>query len=440
MAKYGARDAALKVMREIRNGAWVEEALDREIEAAGLSGADAGLCTQICCGVLQNRIGLDYMIAACSSLKMNKIAPKVLDILRIGAYQILYLDKIPVSAAVNESVRMAKTRDNPRAGGFVNAVLRKIAEKPEIPLPENAAERLSILTSHPKELVELYLSYYDADTAKALLESNNAPAPTVFRLNTLKGAPEEILREMHSEGLDAEPIPGLPAAVTVRKAGKLSEYQSFRKGLFTVQDTASQLCAMAVGANPGEEVLDLCAAPGGKSFAMAAAMENRGGIVSCDLYADRLTYIDEGAERLGVKIIRSMPADGCAFIDRFRDRFDRVLADVPCSGFGVIRKKPDIRYKDLEDVRALPSIQAQILHNASLYVRPGGTLVYSTCTVMPPENEEIVRAFLGTHEEYTLEPFELPIIGKCDGMRTLLPTTDGTDGFFIAKMKRAEKH
>jgi len=440
MAKPNARDTALRVLSQMRKGAWSDEALNQAIEADKLSALDTGLCTQICYGVLQTRIYLDYVISQVSTLKMNKIAPRVLEILRIGAYQLLYLDKIPASAAVNEAVRQAKTKDNPRAGGFVNAVLRKIAAKPEIELPKTSKSAyLSVLTSHPEPLVKWYLEYYDEQAAQALLEANNQKVPIVVRLNTLKGSAEEILAQMRAEGLTVEPLAEFPTAATLERPGKLSDYPSFRKGLFTVQDTASQLCAKAVEAQAGEEILDLCAAPGGKSFAMAECMENRGGIISCDLYEDRLNFIEEGAERLGVKIVRTMPADGTVWIDRFRDRFDRVLADVPCSGFGVIRKKPDIRYRDLEDVRALPRIQAEILHNASGYVKPGGVLVYSTCTIMPPENEQIVRAFLESHAEYRLEPFELPIVGKTDGMCTLLPNVHGTDGFFIAKLRRLEK-
>ncbi len=433
-----ARDTALEVLLALRHGAWSDEALDHAIEESGLDRRDAALCTQLCYGVLQTRAYLDYVIASVSSLKLNKIAPKVMEILRIAVYQLLFLDKIPGSAAVNEAVCEAKRFANPRAASFVNAVLRKIASAPAPEVPRtNDADFLATRYSHPKGLVELYLRHYGFDAAEALLKANNEPAPTVLRLNTLRGEPAALVETLKGQGMDLTVDDRLPTAAILDKAGRVTDYPGFAGGLFTVQDTASQLDALALDPQPGEEVLDLCAAPGGKSFAIAALMKNTGRIIACDIYDSKLAYIDEGARRLGATIIETAPIDATLAVPRFVDRFDRVLADVPCSGFGAIRKKPDIRYKDLREVAMLPRLQAEILHNASLYVKPAGVLVYSTCTIFPEENEEIIRAFLASHPEYAPEGFALPIIGACDGMRTLLPTTDGTDGFFIAKLRRA---
>ena len=371
----GARAAAMEVLLSLRHGAWSDEMLDRTIRAYSLDRRDAALCTQLVCGVLQNRAYLDFAIASASSLKLNRIAPKVMEILRIAAYQLLFQDRIPVSAAVNEAVGEARRQTNPRAAGFVNAVLRRIASAPapEVPRTDETAY-LATRYSHPEPLVRLFLGIFGPEETERLLEADNAPAPAVLRLNTLRGDPEKLLGILREQGMDLSVVPELPTAAVPDKPGDLTAYPGFAGGLFTVQDTASQLDVLALDPQPGEEILDLCAAPGGKSFAAAARMENRGRIIACDLYESKLSLIDEGAARLGISIIETMPSDASKAVPRFEGRFDRVLADVPCSGLGVIRKKPEIRYKDMADIAALPRLQAEILHHAGAYVRPGGVL------------------------------------------------------------------
>jgi len=432
-----ARDTALKVLLEMRRGAWSDGALDDAIERDGLDRRDAALCTQLCYGILQTRLMLDYTIAQASTLKLNKIAPKVMEILRLGAYQLLFLDKIPASAAVNEAVGQAKRFANPRAAAFVNAVLRRIADtgRPNIPR-DDLTEYLSITYSHPKPLVKLLLEHFGDAETEELLKANNTPAPTSIRFNTLKGTPDELAAALEGDGLTFTRDADLPFAATLQNAGRITDLRAFNEGLFTVQDTASQLDVLALDPQTGEEILDLCAAPGGKSFHIAAITGNDARIIACDIYETKLTLIDEGCDRLGITCIETVPIDATRYVPRFRDRFDRVLVDVPCSGLGVIRKKPDIRYRDLSEIALLPKLQAEILYNAGLYVKPGGTLVYSTCTILPNENEDIVRAFLDACPEFTLTPFTLPGRGDCDGMRTLLPHRDGTDGFFIEKLTR----
>ena len=437
MKKPDSRAAALEVLLALRHGAWCDEALENTITEAELDHRDAALCTQLAYGVLQNRAYLDLCISRASSLRLNKIAPRVMEILRIAVYQLLFLDRIPASAAVNETVSEARRFANPRAASFVNAVLRSISSSPapEVPHTDDLSY-LSVRYSHPEPLVRLYLDHFGPEETEALLAANNRPAPTVLLLNTLRGEPDDIAARLREQGMTLVQDPQLPTAAAAEKAGDLTGYPGFDEGLFAVQDTASQLDVLALDPQPGEEILDLCAAPGGKSFAAAARMKNEGRIIACDVYESKLPLIDEGAARLGCSIIETLPIDASLAVPRFVGRFDRVLADVPCSGFGVIRKKPDIRYKDLSDAAQLPRLQAEILHNASLYVKPGGVLVYSTCTIFPEENEEIVRAFLSSHPTYTAEPFILPIAGACGGMRTLLPHRDGTDGFFIARLRR----
>jgi len=432
-----ARETALKVLLSLRHGAWSDGALAAAIEKDGLDSRDAALCTGLCYGVLQNRLYLDHCIAHFSTLKMNKIAPTVLEILRIAAYQIYYLDKVPASAAVNEAVRQCRTHANPKAAGFVNAVLRKLADSPRPEVKEEALlDRLSILYSHPRPVVGMLAKAVGEEQIEALLAANNAPTPLSIRLNTLKGTPETLCAAMCREGLDLTPDDALPTAATLPGSGRITRLESFAKGLFTVQDKASQLCALTLAPKAGDEVLDLCAAPGGKSFALAALMENRGRIISCDLHAHKLPLIEEGAARLGIDILQTLCMDATKHQAKFGGRFDRVLADVPCSGLGVIRKKPDIRYKDIADIPKLPDIQAAILENAVDYVKPGGVLVYSTCTILARENRRVVQRILEKHPELTLEAFELPGIGEVAGDITLLPHIYGTDGFYIAKIRK----
>jgi len=433
-----ARETALEVLLSLRHGAWADASLDAALLRGDLDRRDASLAVQLVYGVLQTRMMLDRAIAAASTLPLKKIAPTVTEILRLSAYQFLYLDKIPVSAAVNEAVEMARRHANPRAAAFVNAVLRKVAHNglPDVP-DTDPVERLSVITSHPRDLVERLLADHDFATVEAVLRANNAPVPTVLRLNILHGTPDAIRTALAEAGLPIVPDETLPTAVTLEGAGRIPDLPAFRDGLITAQDRASQLAAIALGARPGEEVLDVCAAPGGKSFHLAALMGNRGRVVACDVFEGKLRHIDEGAARLGATIIETAPLDATRFEPRFEGRFDRVLADVPCSGLGVIRKKPDIRYRDLAEAVRLPRLQSEILLNAARYVRPGGTLLYSTCTLLRAENEAVVEAFLETCSDFAPEPFALPGVGECDGLLSLFPHIHGTDGFFMAKLRKS---
>lgn len=440
--RKNARDTALEVLLSVSAAnAWSDGSLKRTIAKNGLDSRDAALCSRIAYGVIQNRAYLDYYIDLWCAQPARKLEPLILNILRIGAYQILFMDKVPHRAAVNEAVEMTKRHGRPKASGMVNAVLRKFVtnwlDLP--PLPSGSvAETLSVRYSHPLWLVKRLVEILGEEEAEQYLASNNAIVPTTVQTNTMKTEPKKLENALQAAGAEVTPHPWLEGCFEVSGTGDLERMELFRDGMFTVQDAAARLVSTVAQCGEEDNVLDVCSAPGGKSFAIAIDRNDHGKIISCDIHPHKLKLIEKGAERLGLTSITTALADGREEHTAWLGKADVVVADVPCSGLGIIRKKPDIRYKKAEELANLPSIQRDILNNASRYVRDGGTLVYSTCTVLPEENEDVVAWFLKNHPEFTLSPFELPHpLGKCDGMLTLWPHRHGTDGFFICRMVKA---
>lgn len=435
-----ARQTALDVLVRCRTRkAWADAALGPLLRQRGLTGADAALCSRIVYGVLQNQALLDFYLAAWCSQKPEHLQPPLLDILRMGLYQLLFLDKIPVSAAVNESVELAKASGRGSAAGLVNAVLRRAARErdhlPPIPDKDHIAY-LSTRYSHPRWLVKRLTALLGEET-ESFLAADNTPAPLTIQVNPLKTTPEDLTASLAAQGVTARPHPWVPGCLELTGAGDLTALETFRKGAFLVQDGAAALVARAAGVGPGDRVLDVCAAPGGKSFSAAFAMADRGSILSCDLHDNKRKRIREGAERLGLTCVETAAADGRVFRPEWEGRFDTVLVDAPCSGLGIIRKKPDARYKTVESLFTLPVVQDAILRNAARYVRPGGTLVYSTCTILPEENQQVTEVFLAETPAFVLSPFDLPEpVGKTPGEITLWPHRHGTDGFYICRMTR----
>ncbi len=440
-----AREAAMLALNACqRQGGWSDGALKKQLSAAELSGRDAALATQLCFGVLQNQMLLDFYLAKFSNIPLKRMEGKVVQTLRLGAYQMLFLTRIPHSAAVNSAVALVKTHcKNPRAAGMVNGILRSMERSlqnmPVIPQGDPVAY-LSTLYSHPEWLVkEFILSLGEEETAQLLAADNSQP-PTAVMVNTTRTTVEALKAMLEADHVEAEPHPWLENCLLLSRTGDLERLEAFQQGLFYVQDPASRLSVLAAGAKPGMRMLDCCAAPGGKSFAAAIAMENQGEIVSCDLHPHKKKLIQAGADRLGLTIITPKTADGKVFRPEWERAFDLVLVDAPCSGLGVIRKKPDIRYKDPAPLADLPAVQLDILRNAARYVKPGGTLMYSTCTLLYRENGEVVETFLAENKAYKAEAFTLPgAIGPVQsGSVTLWPHRHGTDGFFISKMRREE--
>ena len=436
-----ARDTALEVLLQVaKANAWSDGSLKRTIAKNQLDSRDASLATRLSYGVIQNKILLDYYIDVWCSQRADHLEPVVLNILRLGGYQILFMDKIPNSAAVNESVEMVKRWGRPKAAGMVNAILRKfVSNWMDMPaLPQGTtADYLSVRYSHPKWLVARLLDILGPEETEQYLQKNNDIVPTTIQINPLKTTVEELEKELTAAGVAVEKHPWQPGCFEVSGTGDLESLPAFREGRFTVQDVAARWVATAARAMPDDRVLDVCAAPGGKSFALAMDMGDKGDILSCDIHPHKLKLIENGAARLGLRSIRTALADGSESHAAWIGQADLVVADVPCSGLGIIRKKPDIRYKNPKELRNLPAVQRAILENAATYVKPGGTLVYSTCTVLPEENEDVTHDFLARHGEFKLTPFELPQpIGKTDGELTLWPQRYGTDGFYICRMRR----
>ena len=433
------REAALAALERCRrDGAWSGSAIDASIKKYALDRRDAALASRLCLGVLQNSRLLDFYINFYSSIPADKLEEKVRDILRMGIYQLTMLDKIPARAAVNESVALCKSCGCGRASGLVNAVLRKIADSagnlPPVP-GEGTAEYLSIKYSHPRWIGDKIIKQQGYAFAEEFLAANNCPAPLDLQVNTLKTGKEDIVRSLLRLEMPFS-LPEYPENCLSLKGGNVSALPGFEEGLFYVQDRAAAMAVQILDLKPGMQVLDACAAPGGKTFAAAIAMENKGSILSCDIHEKKLPLIQKGAARLGLDIIHTRRADAREPLPDLAGRFDAVIADVPCSGLGVIRKKPEIREKTEEETARLPRIQQDILENVSCCVKPGGLLLYSTCTVLQEENRDVVAGFLSRHHDFEPVDFAAGSKRSENGLYTFWPNIDGTDGFFAAKLRR----
>ena len=435
----GGRDAALEALTACRRlDAWSDGSL--KAACRGLDRREAAFAARLAYGVLQNRALLDFYLGKFCSQPFEKQEPFIRDVLRMGAYQILWMDRVPDSAAVDEAVETVKARGRKRAAGFVNAVLRRLSRErdclPELP-DKNPEETLALRYSHPLWLVKRLLELLGQEETEQFLRLDNESVPTIIQRNPLRCTREELAREMEASGARLAAHAWLPDCWELSGGGDLEAMPAFQRGMFQVQDAAARAAVLAGNPQTGERMLDVCAAPGGKSFAAAMLMENQGEIAACDIHPHKLDLIARGAERLGVSCIRTYQADGRENRAEWNEGFDLVLCDVPCSGLGIIRKKPDIRYKDPKVLAGLPRVQAAILENAARYVRRGGTLVYATCTILPEENGGVTASFLARHEEFQQEPFSLPgAAGETDGSLTLWPQRHGTDGFYVCKMRK----
>ena len=429
-----ARTTALSALIACRTrGAWSDGILKEYILRDGLDRRDSALASRLCYGVLQNRMLLDFYIAAFLKGKLRDLQPVVLDILRLGVYQLTMTDRIPAAACVNEAVEQGKKYANARAAGLINGVLRAVTRAERLPEPPDLATRFS----HPAPLVELLRQSVGDELLPALLQSHNEAPRIAVQVNTVKITAAEAAERMEKQGVGVEKHPWLPDCYYLTGTGSIEALEVYREGLVYVQDPAARLAAMAAELAPGMRVLDCCAAPGGKSFAAAIQMNDRGSVTSCDVHPHKIDLIRKGADRLGLTSIHPLLHDAREPEAAWENAMDAVIADVPCSGLGVIRKKPDVRYKDLSRISALPEIQLAILDRQAGYVRPGGVLVYSTCTILKQENEGVVEAFLDRHPEFTPERIALPEGCGAEGaMLTLLPCVHDTDGFFIAKLRK----
>lgn len=397
------------------------------LKNSNLQNADKALFTSLVYGVLERKITLDYNLSLYLKQPIKKLKPAVATILRLGAYQVLFLERIPDRAAINESVELSKKNGCAFASGLINAVLRKVSSE-GLKLPDidkvGLLEFLSIKYSCPVYLVELFVDAYGKDCAEGILEHSLKVPPVTIRVNTTKTTTDELEDRLTSKGIEVSRHPKLKDALCLNGSGDITALLEFEEGLFHVQDASSQMCCEALGVKPGDTVFDVCAAPGGKSFTLAELMENKGTIKAFDLYEHRVKLISSGAKRLGLQIIDANLGNAEEYNESLGFA-DKVLCDAPCAGLGIIGRKPEIRYKTAENIDIFPSLQYYILNIASMYLRAGGTLVYSTCSLNPKENEEVVSRFISEHEGFDLKT-----------QKTILPQEYDCDGFFYAVIER----
>ena len=428
-----ARQIAARLLLDAeRRGTFANLSLDAQLRRQKLPPQEAAFVGALMYGVLERRLTLDACLAAHSRSPLQKLSPLVLCALRLGVYQLLYME-VPEHAAVSESVELVRTLGKGRAAGFVNGVLRSFLRSDKvIPLPENPAARLSVEFSCPVPLVEMLLENYDSSVVRHFLEDSLGRPPAAVRVNTLRTTTEELSALLEREGATACAHPQIPDCLVVETSGGIAKTQAHGQGLMHIQDISSQLCVTALGLKPGERLLDCCAAPGGKAFTAAQMVGETGEVVACDLHEKRAGLISGRADELGIANITTRVADTSRHHPELGS-FDAVLCDVPCSGYGVIRRKPEIKYKPLSQFANISTLQYNILESAAKYLEIGGRLVYSTCTLNPAENAGVTNAFLGNHTQFVPRPLG-GLLGECSS-RTLLGEFGG-DGFYMAAFEK----
>ena len=417
------RKTAVSILLKIeKESAYSNITLAGFFKDADLSREDKALVSALVYGVLDRKITLDYVLSGFMKTPLKKTAPFTLQVLRTALYQIMFMEKIPDSAAVNEAVKIIKKSKENRNAGFVNAVLRSVLRSEKL-LPEGESLKdLSVRFSCPEWIVKSFIGDYGPETTVSLLEESLKPAPLTLRVNTGKTDAVTLKKELNNVGIickDGE----IENSLLIEKGMDIANNPLYKKGHFYAQDLASQKAISVLAPKAGERVLDMCAAPGGKSFTMAALMENQGEVVSCDLYEARVGLIADSAKRLGLDIIKSAVCDASEYNESL-GKFDCILCDVPCSGLGVIRRKPDIKYKAECDFSALEELQYKILCNAVKYLKPGGRIMYSTCTLRQSENEKLVIRFQKEYNRF-----------RITNERCLMPHIDKTDGFYYALLE-----
>ncbi|MCM1315195.1 MAG: 16S rRNA (cytosine(967)-C(5))-methyltransferase RsmB [Alistipes senegalensis] len=428
-----ARYIAVKLLcKTFSGGSFSNIQLNNGLKKSGLEERDKKLCSLIYYGVIERKIYLDYVIEKFSSRPLKKLDDVILNILRCGIYQLVFAESIPESAVVNESVSLAGKFGKKSASGMVNAVLRNfIRQGKTVPLPDDKYKRYSIEYSAPPEFVNSLIEDYGEELSINLLADSLGSPPVTVRMNPLKCTEQEFISALGNIKAVKNEI--IPDCFSV--SGDVINTEAFRKGYFHVQDLASQLCCKSLTPSENDTVLDICAAPGGKTFTMAEMMHGKGKIMAFDLHEKRVKLIRDGAERLGLTNIYADTGDALKFNPDL-PQFTKILCDVPCSGLGAVRRKPEIKYKNFDDFSGLPDIQYNIAENALNYLKTGGEMVYSTCTLRKSENEYIIEKLLSEHKELEPVPLPEPLGEKFGSMASIFPCYFGSDGFFIAKFRK----
>lgn len=438
MSVMSTRFTVLDLLNKIDNGAYSNLVLDSMLKATDYSERDKAFVSRLFYGVLERKITLEYIISMYSNKPLHKLDAIIINILKIGLYQLKFMNSVPDNAAVNETVNLTKLAKKASASKFVNAVLRQfIRDNKQIKYPNDKLKKLSVEYSCNYELVKKICSDYSFVQTENFLKASLEPHNNYIRVNTLKITSDDLIIELHKNGINAKTIPFLSDCLYVDKINNLENCKLFSDGYFHIQDLSSQLCCKVLNPQPYDTVLDLCAAPGGKTLTISELMNNKGRIIAADLHKNRVNLISKTAERLNINIIETMQNDAKKFNSQI-PLADKILCDVPCSGFGVIRSKPEIKYTDLKKVQALPDIQYEILSTASQYLKVNGELVYSTCTINKDENDAIIDKFLNSHPNF--KPVD--IMQEYDNFSgykaTIFPEHFGCEGFFISKIRKVD--
>jgi 16S rRNA (cytosine967-C5)-methyltransferase len=447
-----AREVALEVLTKVVDqGAYANLALQQILSSEQLAQADKALVTELVYGSLKQRLTVDWHLQSFLSKPLGSLPVLLQNVLRLGAYQILYLDRVPPRAAINDAVNQVKNLGFAGLSGVVNAVLRNLdRNKDKLTLPDQSkepAKHLSVVYSHPLWMVERWLKRWKFDDTRALCESNNLPAPTWLRVNTLRISREELMEQLAQAGAEVSLGDKAPESIEIKNFIGVEKLAPFQEGLCTMQDESSMLVAHVLAPKPGESIIDACAAPGGKTTHIAQLMEDKGEIRAFEIHPHKLPLVEGIAHRLGIHSITAIEGDATHLSELVSGPVDRVLVDAPCSGLGVLRRKSDARWnKKPEDIPQLQQLQLQILREAAKLVKPGGTLVYSTCTTEPEENFDVIKLFRQEFPEFTpvdlnqVLPFELERTADqhmaTKGFIQFLPHIHNTDGFFIARLDR----
>ncbi len=433
------RKKAINMLLDIeKNSSYVNIEMNKLRALDDFSPIDIRFIGEIVNGVIKRKITLDYIIAKHSSVKLNKISPFVLAVLRCAIYQIIFMDKVPESAAVNESVKIVKKSSISRLSSYVNAVLRAVSRDDIDSIDKTSFQGLSIYYSFPEWIVKRWINSFGFEFTERLLFSLNQKAPLSIRRNANISAEElsAMLKEcdIRSTQITISELPEFDYCMRIDVSKTMfTDSSSFKNGDFYIQDPAAALAAYLLDVRSGDKVIDMCAAPGGKSLFAAELMGNCGEVVSFDIYEHKLDLISENCTRHNISIVSPVLQDSTVFNPEYENFADRIICDVPCSGFGIIRKKPDIRYtRNESDIDELAKLSYSILENAARYLKPGGTMVFSTCTIEHTENEDVIHKFLNEHKEFSLYPFTQSGVAY----KTFYPHIDDTDGFFVCRLKK----
>lgn len=436
-----AREVAFKVLVDIEtNNNYSNISINKNFKNLKVKDTEKGLATEIIYGVVEKKIYLDYIINKLSKIKIQKLSNYVKIFLRIGIYQILFLDKKDY-ASVNETVNLVKKYDK-KSSGFVNAILRNlIRNKEEITIvsEKNKIDYYGVKYSYSRDIIKKFMKEFGEDFTEELLEENLKKPNLYIRINTLKTNKKELIKLLENQGVKVSDVKGIDFALRVENLKNIENNNLFKEGLFTVQDISSMMVGLIMNPNENSKVLDVCSAPGGKSTHIATLMNNTGLVVSRDIFEHKLKLIKNSVNRLGLTNVLVEKYDALVLDEESIEKYDYVLADVPCSGLGIIKRKPEIKYKEKNDIESLPKLQEKILENASKYVKVGGSLIYSTCTIIDDENIDVVNKFLIENKGFKLEKIDevnIDLENQQNGYLKIYPNIHGMDGFFIAKLKR----